>query len=335
MYRTARCGLRVTRGQRRRLLGLLRSAGDVWSCVLELNAWRRASRTGRWPPTGSRAGNWPPPGRGPSASWIPRVPGRCCAATATRGSRPLSAARAGICRRGSRGGEGGWCRCAGTRARSRWTPGAAPPGREGLPAAGVRLDRDVPYPAGQVRSVTLLFDGRRLQVDVTAEVPVACYPGGRAPDPERVAGMDLGIIHPYAVAGPDGQGLLVSGRAVRAECRLHLRDSKARARAAARRARNRAAGVTAVAAAPPPPAGRRGPSCAACPPGPARSRQVRGGLGGEAAGRYADRGRPSRRLAASRRAGAPKAAAGLADRAPDVGAAGQGRGRRDHREGDR
>jgi hypothetical protein len=41
VYRTARCGLRVTRGQRRRLFGLLRSAGDVWCCVLELNAWRR------------------------------------------------------------------------------------------------------------------------------------------------------------------------------------------------------------------------------------------------------------------------------------------------------
>jgi hypothetical protein len=41
VYRTARCGLRVTRGQRRRLLGLLVSAGDVWCCVLELNGWRR------------------------------------------------------------------------------------------------------------------------------------------------------------------------------------------------------------------------------------------------------------------------------------------------------
>jgi hypothetical protein len=41
VYRTARCGLRVTRGQQRRLFGVLRSAGDVWCCVLELNAWRR------------------------------------------------------------------------------------------------------------------------------------------------------------------------------------------------------------------------------------------------------------------------------------------------------
>jgi hypothetical protein len=42
VYRTARAGLRLTRGQRRRLLALLVSAGDVWACVLELSAWRRA-----------------------------------------------------------------------------------------------------------------------------------------------------------------------------------------------------------------------------------------------------------------------------------------------------
>jgi hypothetical protein len=42
VYRTARAGLRLTRGQRRRLAGLLVSAGDVWACTLELNAWRRA-----------------------------------------------------------------------------------------------------------------------------------------------------------------------------------------------------------------------------------------------------------------------------------------------------
>jgi hypothetical protein len=42
VYRTARAGLRVTGSQRRRLVGLLASAGDLWACVLELNAWRRA-----------------------------------------------------------------------------------------------------------------------------------------------------------------------------------------------------------------------------------------------------------------------------------------------------
>jgi hypothetical protein len=41
VYRTARCGLRLTRAQRERCFGLLRSAGDVRSCALDLNRWRR------------------------------------------------------------------------------------------------------------------------------------------------------------------------------------------------------------------------------------------------------------------------------------------------------
>jgi putative transposase len=109
------------------------------------------------------------------------------------------------------------------------------PVARGRPALCVRLNRDPPYPPEQIRSVTLVYDAGRLWVDVTAEVPVACYPAGHEPDPGRVAGVDLGIIHPYAVAGPDGQGLLVSGRAIRAEHRMHLADRKARTRAVARR----------------------------------------------------------------------------------------------------
>ncbi len=84
--------------------------------------------------------------------------------------------------------------------------------------------------------MTLGWADGRLYADVTAEVPVALYPDGEGPDPSRVAGVDLGVIHPYAVAGPGGAGLLVSGRAVRAEHRQHLRDQKGRQRAAARRA---------------------------------------------------------------------------------------------------
>jgi putative transposase len=106
----------------------------------------------------------------------------------------------------------------------------------GRPPLEVRLDRDVPYLPGQIRSVTLSYDAGRLWLDVTAEVPVTAYPAGQAPDPDRVAGVDLGIIHPYAAAGPDRRGLLVSGRAIRAECRQHLKDAKSRRRAVARRA---------------------------------------------------------------------------------------------------
>jgi IS605 OrfB family transposase len=53
-----------------------------------------------------------------------------------------------------------------------------------------------------------------------------------------VAGVDLGIIHPYAVASA-GAALLVSGRAIRAEHRLHLAEKKARARALATHAPKR------------------------------------------------------------------------------------------------
>ncbi|SCG36469.1 putative transposase [Micromonospora inositola] len=110
------------------------------------------------------------------------------------------------------------------------------PTAKGSAPLWVRLAREVPYPAEQVRSITLLREGGRLFLDVTAEVPVAVYPPGEQPDPGRVAGVDLGIIHPYAVAGPDGEGLLVSGRAIRAEHRMHLADTKGRRRAVARRA---------------------------------------------------------------------------------------------------
>ena len=89
-----------------------------------------------------------------------------------------------------------------------------------------------------VRSVTLLNVGPKLFVDVTAELPVAIYEEGLEPDPDRVAGVDLGIIHPYAVATSEA-ALVVSGRAIRAEHRLHLAEKKARSRALAARAPKR------------------------------------------------------------------------------------------------
>jgi IS605 OrfB family transposase len=186
VYRAARCGLRVTRGLRNRLFGLLRSAGDVWRCVLELNAWRRR-----------------------------------------RQDVPLAGFQE-LCRELAAAGPGTFGELDGRVLRV--------PVARGCPPLVVRLDRDIPYPAGQVRSVTLGYDAGKLYADVIAEVSVAAYPDGEAPDPDRVAGVDLGIIHPYAAAGPDGQQLLVSGRAVRSEARQHLRDGKARNRAAARRA---------------------------------------------------------------------------------------------------
>jgi IS605 OrfB family transposase len=108
----------------------------------------------------------------------------------------------------------------------------------GCPPLALRLSRPVPYDEGSVRSVTLVNVGPKLFVDVTAEVPVASYEKGLGPDPARVAGVDLGIIHPYAVA-TSGTALLVSGRAIRAEHRLHLAEKKARSRALAPRAPKR------------------------------------------------------------------------------------------------
>jgi transposase len=89
----------------------------------------------------------------------------------------------------------------------------------------VRLSRPLPYPPEQLRSVTLLADAGRLWLDVSAAVPVEPHDI----DPDVVAGVDLGIIHPYAVASGDA-ALLVSGRQIRAEERLHLADTKARAK---------------------------------------------------------------------------------------------------------
>jgi hypothetical protein len=106
------------------------------------------------------------------------------------------------------------------------------PVARGCPPLWVRLDRDVPYPAGQVRSVTLLNAGRRLFAEVTAEVPVTCYPAGQEPDPRRVAGVDPGVIHPFAVAGPDRRGPYIARRREQTEAPAPLphRDTQAHPR---------------------------------------------------------------------------------------------------------
>src|SRR5690348_3956761 len=200
VYRTARSRLRVTRGQRRRLLALLVSAGDVWACVLELNSWRRA-RQDR-----------------PLVSYQALCRELAAAGPGTFGELDTEGARS-VLRRYS----DAWFAAAkrrrdgDQRARFprrrralmplRWYHGTFTlagrrlriPVARGRDPLVVRLDRDLPYPPEQVRSVTLVFDAGRLWLDVTAEVPVACYPAGQYPDPVRVAGIDLGIIHLYAV----------------------------------------------------------------------------------------------------------------------------------------
>ena len=237
MHRTARAGLCVTRGQRRRLVGLLVSAGDVWACVLELNAWRRARQD-------RPLVSYQELCRELAASG-PGCFGESDSVGARSVLRRYSDAWFAAAKRRRSGDE----RARFPRRRRALVPlrwyhdrftlegrRLRIPVARGRPPLWVRLDRDLPYPPGQVRSVTLLYDAGRLWVNVTAEVPVAAYPPGQEPDPGRIAGVDLGIIHPYAVAGPDGQGLLVSGRAIRAEHRMHLADTKNRRKAVARRA---------------------------------------------------------------------------------------------------
>jgi len=98
---------------------------------------------------------------------------------------------------------------------------------QGARECWVRLARPIPYPIESLRSVTLLIDAGRMVLDVTAGLEAQDHDLDL--DPERVAGVDLGIIHPIAATAAE-QGLLVSGRAVRAEERLHLADTKARDR---------------------------------------------------------------------------------------------------------
>jgi hypothetical protein len=189
VHRTARAGLRVTRAQRRRLVGLLVSAGDVRACALELNAWRR-SRQDR-----------------PLVSYQELCRELAASGPGCFGELDTEGARS-VLRRYSdawftaakRRNEGDQTARFPRRRRAlvplRWYHGRFTlagrrlqiPVASGCPPLWVRLDRDLPYPPEQVRSVTLVYDAGRLWVDVTAEVPVACYPAGQEPDPARVAG---------------------------------------------------------------------------------------------------------------------------------------------------
>ncbi|WP_406036909.1 transposase [Micromonospora sp. NBC_00898] len=227
----------MTPGQRRRCFGLLRSAADVWACVLEVNTWRRRRHD-------APLAGYQQLCRELAASG-PRTFGDLNSVGARSVLRRFSDAWFGAAKRRKDGDLSarfprrrrglvpvrwyhGTFTLDGRRVRIPTAKGAAP--------LWVRLAREVPYPAEQVRSITLLCEGGRLFLDVTAEVPVAVYPPGEQPDSAKVAGVDLGIIHPYALSGPDGKGLLVSGRAIRAEHRMHLADTKTRRRAVARRA---------------------------------------------------------------------------------------------------
>jgi transposase len=230
VHRTCRISLRLTRGQRHRCYGLLRAGGDVWAWALDTNRQRHTLGLPpivTYPDWSSELTRHPERFGELGIVGTRSVLRRYADAWAEAARRRRTGERAGVPRRKRhlfpvRFYQGTFV-LAGGRLRL--------PVARGRPPLWLRLARPVPYLQDTIRSVTLLHDGARLVVDVTAALPVEDH----GLDPGRAAGVDLGIIHPYAVA-TDKAGLLVSGRAVRAEGYLHLADRKARARTAAPRA---------------------------------------------------------------------------------------------------
>ena len=221
MHRSARVVIRPRRQVAERCYGILRSAGDIRAALIEMNRYRRR-RGDRavfgFPElcrelTGVDVGEL---ARHPAEDVLHRYSTECFEvarrkkaghdARFPRRKRALYPVRF---RHGS-------FTIAGRRVRLATARGA--------PALWVKLSRPLPYPPEAVRSLTLLAEGGRLALDITAELPVA----DAGTDPARIAGVDPGQIHPFAAVGPSGEALLVSGRAIRAEDRVHLADTKAR-----------------------------------------------------------------------------------------------------------
>jgi len=229
VHRTARIRLRVTRRQADRCYGLLRSAGDLWAWLLDTN--RERLEQGAAPIVGYQALCRELTTRGPagelSVVGARSVLGRYSDAWFQAAKRRRKGEPAGFPRRKRLlvpvRFHHQTFQLDGQRVRL--------PVARGRPALWVRIARPIPYPAAQVRAVTLVADGGQLWLAVTAAVAVQQHDL----DPDRVAGVDLGIIHPYAVVA-EQVGLLVSGRAIRAESFLHLRDQQARQAKTARRA---------------------------------------------------------------------------------------------------
>jgi hypothetical protein len=230
VHRTARIRLRLTCRQATRCWELLRSAGDVWAWLLDTN--RQLCLRGEPAISNYQA----------LCRQLTSVDpfGELSVTGARSVLRRYADAWHQAAKRRGQGEEAGFPRRKRALVPVRCYHGTFQmegqrvrlPVARGRPELWVRLARPIPYPREQVRAVTLLADGGRLWLAVTAAVPVQQDPDL---DPDRVAGVDLGIIHPYAVA-TEQAGLLVSGRALRAEHYLHLEDQRARQTRAARRA---------------------------------------------------------------------------------------------------
>jgi transposase len=186
VHRTATVRLRLTRRQNRRCYGLLRSAGDVWAWLLDSNRERRCQ--GERPVTGYQALCRQLTSAGPfgelSVTGARSVLQRYSDAWFQAAKRRGQADKAGFPRRKRalvpvRCYHGTFL-LDGNRVRL--------PVARGQPELWVRLARPLPYPAEQVRAVTLLAEGGRLWLAVTAAVPAQ----HDDLDPSRVAGVDPG-----------------------------------------------------------------------------------------------------------------------------------------------
>jgi IS605 OrfB family transposase len=229
VHRTAHLRLRATRHQADRCYRLLRAAGDLWAWLLDDNR--------------TRLKHDQPPISNYQALCRQLTSKASFGELSTVGARSVLRRYADAwhqaANRGRQGQQAGFPRRKRALVPVRYYHGTFQldrrrvrlPVAKGCPELWVRLARPIPYPPQQVRAVTLLHDGGRLWLAITAAMPVEQHDL----DPGRVAGVDLGIIHPYAVITQDA-GLLVSGRALRAEGWLHLHDQQARRARAARRA---------------------------------------------------------------------------------------------------
>ncbi|HYN37249.1 MAG TPA: transposase [Actinomycetota bacterium] len=228
VHRTARIALRATPGQTRRCFALMIAAGDVWAWVMECN--RQLRTWGQRPVVNYQAlcrelaGN----NFGELAQHSARrVLERYSTAWFAAAQRRRAGQHSGFPRRKRRLFAVIWQQGNFAIDKDRIRLAVA----RGSRPLTLRLGRDLLYPQEALRTVTLIHEAGRLYLDVTALIPVETH----ELDKGKVCGVDLGIIHPFALAsGTDA--LVVSGRALRAEERLHLSDTKARAKKMGRRA---------------------------------------------------------------------------------------------------
>src|SRR6267143_1766713 len=172
LHRSARIAIRATKPQRRRLYGLLRSAGDVRALVLDCN---RQLREWKLPPVVSYQG------------LCREIAGMSFRELDTVGARSVlrhySTEGFEAAKRRKAGQHAGFPRRKRALLAVRWYHGTFRieadrlriPVRREAPPLVVRLARAVPYPAESIRSLTLLSEAGQLYVDVTAALSPAAH----------------------------------------------------------------------------------------------------------------------------------------------------------------